>query len=101
MERLLAGIVVVPGIVSLLLFLVISYLYHQSRAAYFRAWQIGWGAYCVYYALISLNFHLRPSAPLYFISSLFLVAMAVCIFVSPRLVQGKFRLRWYDFVVCA
>ena len=57
MEKILAGIVIVPGVVALLLFLVFTYLYQQSRQAYFRAWQIGWGAYCVYYALIAMDFY--------------------------------------------
>ena len=101
MERLLAGIVIIPGIVSLLLFLVFTYLYHQSRAAYFRAWQIGWGAYCVHYVLFSLNSYVRLSPILYFISSLLLVGMAMCIFISTRLVEEKFRFRWYDCLISA
>ena len=48
MKELLAGIVMVPGVVAGLLYAVFAYLYHQSREAYFRAWQIGWGAYCLY-----------------------------------------------------
>ena len=100
MERILAGIVIVPGIVALLLFLVFTYLYQQSRQGYFRAWQVGWGAYCLYYALVALDFYAaQPSAILYLLSYLLLVGMAMCIFISTRLIQETFRLLWYDYVL--
>jgi hypothetical protein len=51
MESLAITTVVVPGIVALLLFLVFTYLYEQSRRQYFRAWQVGWGAYTLGYAV--------------------------------------------------
>ncbi|HET7748859.1 MAG TPA: diguanylate cyclase [Terriglobales bacterium] len=92
MERILAGIVIVPGVVALLLFLVFTYLYQQSRQAYFRAWQIGWGAYCAYYALVAMDYYAaRPSAALYLLSDLLLVGMAMAILISTRLMEEKFR----------
>jgi archaellum biogenesis protein FlaJ (TadC family) len=33
---------------------------------------------------------------LFFLSSLLLVAMAICIFVSTRLMKEPFQLKWYD-----
>ena len=96
MESVLAGIVIVPGVVALLLFLVFTYLYQQSREAYFRAWQIGWGAYCLHYLLVALNFFSPPSAVLYLASNLLLVIMSMCIFLSTRLMREEFRVRWYD-----
>ena len=45
MNSLTVSVVLVPGIVALLLFLVFSYLYQQTRQEYFRSWQLGWAAY--------------------------------------------------------
>ena len=45
MNSLATNMAVMPGIVALLLFLVFTYLYEQSRQPYFRAWQLGWAAY--------------------------------------------------------
>ncbi|HSB74305.1 MAG TPA: hypothetical protein VLC12_01570, partial [Terriglobales bacterium] len=100
MERILAGIVIVPGVVALLLFLVFTYLYQQSRQAYFRAWQVGWGAYCAYYGLVALDYYAtHPSPAVYLISNLLLVAMAMAIFISTRLMEEKFRLLRSDYIL--
>jgi diguanylate cyclase (GGDEF)-like protein len=101
MDRVLASIVIVPGVVALLLYLVFTYLYQQSRQAYFRAWQIGWGAYCLYYMLLAWNYYVDSSPVVFLVSSLLLVAMTMCIFVSTRLMQETFRVRWYDIAVCS
>src|ERR1700680_4527734 len=93
-------VVVVPGLVALLLFLLFTYLYEQSRHQYFRAWQLGWAAYTLHYALDAWVAFRRPSALVSFFSSLLLMTMALCIFVSTRLMmRKKFRLQWYDVVV--
>ncbi len=90
-------ITVVPGLVALLLFLLFTYLYEQSRHQYFRAWQLGWAAYTLHYALDAWVVFRQPSALVSFFSSLLLIAMALCIFVSTRLMtRQKFRMRWYD-----
>lgn len=100
MERILAGIVIVPGVVALLLFLVFTYLYQQSRQAYFRAWQIGWGAYCAYYGLVALDYYTaHPSPVVYLISNLLLVGMAMAIFISTRLMEERFRLLRSDYAL--
>src|SRR5690348_8413925 len=98
MERILAGIVIVPGVVALLLFLVFTYLYEQSRQAYFRAWQFGWAAFTSHYVLDAVN-TLAPSQIVAFVGALLLVMMAVCIFISTRLMRERFRLEWYDIVI--
>ena len=38
----------IPGIVSVLLFLVFTYLHEQSRLPYFRAWQLAWAFYSLH-----------------------------------------------------
>ena len=96
MNSVAISVVIIPGIVSLLLFLVFTYLHEQSRQAYFRAWQLAWAAYSLHYALDALSFYRSASAVTYFVSSLFLVAMALCIFVSTRLMRGPYEFRWYD-----
>src|SRR5215472_13413301 len=86
----------IPGIVALLVFLLFTYLYEQSRQQYFRAWQIGWGAYCLHYAL---DFYRGYSSAVLLLGSLLLVAMALSIFVSTRLMQERFRVKWYDIAL--
>ena len=100
MDSIAISVVVVPGLVALLLFLLFTYLYEQSRHQYFRAWQLGWAAYTLHYALDAWVAFRQASAVVSFFSSLLLMAMALCIFVSTRLMaRQKFRLRWYDVAV--
>jgi len=89
--------VLIPGFVSVLLFLVFTYLHEQSRQPYFRAWQLAWAAYSLHYVLDTFP----SSSVAFFFSELFLVAMALCIFVSTRLMRGASQFRWYDAVVGA
>jgi diguanylate cyclase (GGDEF)-like protein len=99
MNSVSISVIVVPGFVALLLFLVFTYLYEQSRQDYFRAWQLGWAAYTLHYALDAWNAYRQPSALMFLFASLLLVAMALCIFVSTRLMRERFRLRWYDLAI--
>jgi diguanylate cyclase (GGDEF)-like protein len=101
MNSVVISMVVIPGVVSLLLFLVFTYLYEQSRQAYFRAWQWAWAAYSLHYILDAFSYYRTPSPPAFLASSLFLVAMALCIFVSTRLMRGRSRFQWYDAALAA
>src|ERR1700752_2780478 len=96
MNSVVISMVMIPGVVSLLLFLVFTYLFEQSRQAYFRAWQLAWAAYSLHYVLDAFSFYRAPSPVAFFASSLFLVAIALCIFVSTRLMRGSSRFMWYD-----
>jgi diguanylate cyclase (GGDEF)-like protein len=97
MNSVVITTVLIPGFVSVLLFLVFTYLHEQSRQPYFRAWQLAWAAYSLHYVLDTF-----PSSSLaFFISQLFLVAMALCVFVSTRLMRGPSQFRWYDAAVGA
>jgi diguanylate cyclase (GGDEF)-like protein len=97
MNSVVITTVLIPGFVSVLLFLVFSYLHEQSRQPYFRAWQLAWAAYSLHYVLDTF-----PGSPIAFLASeLFLVAMALCIFVSTRLMHASYRFRWYDAAVGA
>jgi diguanylate cyclase (GGDEF)-like protein len=93
--------VVVPGVVALLLFLVFTYLYEQSRQQYFRAWQLGWAAYTLHYLLDAWSAFRAASPLVSLLASLLLVTMALCIFISTRLMRERFRLRWYDVAIAA
>jgi diguanylate cyclase (GGDEF)-like protein len=95
MNSVVITTVLIPGFVSVLLFLVFTYLHEQSRQPYFRAWQLAWAAYSLHYILDTFP----KSSIAFFISELFLVAMALCIFVSTRLMRGSSRFRWYDAAV--
>ena len=88
---------VVPGFVSVLLFLVFTYLYEQSRQPYFQAWKWAWAFYSLHYVLDAFP----DSSVAFLVSQLFLVVMAMCIFVSTRLMRGPDRFRWYDAAVAA
>src|SRR6202795_1620167 len=96
MNSLATGMVLIPGAVALLVLLVFTYLYEQNRHDYFRFWQLAWAAYTLHYALKAVEYFQGPSGLLYFLSSLLLVAMAICIFVSTRLMKEPFQLKWYD-----
>src|SRR6202047_1927037 len=100
MNSVATSVVIIPGVVSVLLFLVFTYRHEQSRQPYFRAWQMAWAAYSLHYVLDAFSFY-RASAIAAFASSLFLVAMALCIFVSTRLMRGPTRLRWCDAALAA
>src|SRR5256884_4766791 len=99
MNSVSISMIIVPGFVALLLFLVFTYLYEQSRQDYFRAWQLGWAAYTLHYALDGWSAYRHPSAPMFLIASLLLVLMALCIFISTSLMRERFRLRWYDLTI--
>jgi diguanylate cyclase (GGDEF)-like protein len=99
MSGVVVSMVIVPGVVALLLFLVFTYLYEQSRQAYFRAWQLGWAAYSLHYALDAWSYFQGPSAIAYVAGSLLLVLMALCILISTRLMRERFQWRWFDAVI--
>src|SRR5271157_1334593 len=96
MHSVVTGLVLIPGAVALLVFLVFTYLYEQNRHNYFRAWQLAWAAYTLHYAVKAVEYFRGPSALLFSLSSLLLLGMAVCIFVSTRLMKEPFQLRWYE-----
>ncbi len=96
MHSVATGLVLIPGAVALLVLLVFTYLYEQNRHSYFRAWQLAWAAYTLHYGLKAVEYFSGPSALLFLLSSLLLVAMAICIFVSTRLMKEPFQLKWYD-----
>ena len=62
MNSVTISLLVVPAVVALLLFLVFTYLYEQTRQDYFRAWQLGWGAYTLHYILDAWSAFRNPSA---------------------------------------
>jgi len=99
MSSVAVNALVVPGVVTLILFGVFTYLYAQTRQEYFRAWQLGWAAYTLHYTLRAWDVFSKPTAAISLLASLLLMAMAVSIFVSTRLIRERFRLRWYDLAV--
>jgi diguanylate cyclase (GGDEF)-like protein len=99
MNTVATGLVLIPGAVALLVFLVFTYLYEQNRHSYFRAWQLAWAAYTLHYGLKAVEYFHGPSPLLFLLSSLLLVAMAMCIFVSTRLMKEPFQLKWYDIAL--
>ncbi len=96
MNTVATGLVLIPGAVALLVLLVFTYLYEQNRHNYFRAWQLAWAAYTLHYGLKAVEYFRGASPLLSFLSSLLLVAMALYIFVSTRLMKEPFQVKWYD-----
>jgi diguanylate cyclase (GGDEF)-like protein/putative nucleotidyltransferase with HDIG domain len=96
MNNIPTDMVLIPGAAALVVFLVFSYLYEQNRHRYFRAWQLAWAAYTIHYALKAVEYFHGRSPLLSLLSSLALVAMAMCIFISTRLMKESFQLKWYD-----
>src|SRR5258706_13911894 len=96
MNSIATSIVIIPGVVALLLCLLFTYLYQESRQAYFRPSQVAWTCFSIHYALDAFRYFFPPAPAAFFFSSLFSIAMAMCIFVSTRLTRGPFRLRWFD-----
>ena len=101
MNNVATGMVLIPGAVALLVFLVFTYLYEQNRHSYFRAWQFAWAAYTLHYGLKAFEYYRGQSTILSLFSSLLLVGMAMCIFVSTRLMKEPFQLKWYDVALTA
>jgi diguanylate cyclase (GGDEF)-like protein len=97
MDGTLAGTVVVPGLTALLVFFILTHLYHQSHAAFFRAWQLGWALYVCYFTLNVWSTGGHPVT--LWLAKLALLGAALCAFVSTRLLPGEFRFKWYDFVL--
>jgi len=82
MNSLATNMVILPGIVALLLFLVFTYLYEQSRQPYFRAWQMAWAAYTLHFGLDVWSKISSANRPLELIASLLLVVFSVLVFVK-------------------
>ena len=99
MNSISPNIDIIPGVVALLLCLLFTFLYQQSRQLYFRAWQIAWACYSIHYALDAFRYFRPPAPAAFFASSLFSVAMGISIFVSTRLTRASFRFRWYDLAL--
>jgi diguanylate cyclase (GGDEF)-like protein len=95
MSNVVIPTVVIPAFVSVVLYLVFVYLYEQSRQAYFRAWKLAWALYSMHYALDLFP----PSIVVFLVSQLLLVGMALCIFISSRLMRNSYSFRWYDAAV--
>src|SRR6266404_4394481 len=96
MDTLLIGIVVVPGAVALLLLLVFSFLYRQSRDPYFRCWQIGWVAYCLNFALLALYFTVLPSNAVLWAANFAFTLLAGQVLRSTRALRHELAYRASD-----
>src|ERR1700740_1000417 len=101
MNSIAASMVIIPGVVALLLFLIFTYLYEQSRQTYFRAWQLGWGAYTLHYAISAWGYWGGPQSFRFLSGSLLLVVMVMCVLISTRLLRERFRLLWYDWTIAS
>jgi len=89
-------IIVLPGVIAMLLLGVFSFLYRQSRQAYFRAWQIGWAAYTASYVLLAVYFFgAQTLAPLLAAKLLFAITI-LSVLASTRLINESFRWRKQD-----
>lgn len=95
MNSIVISTVVVPGFVSVLLYFVFYYLHEQSRQPYFQAWKWAWAFYSLHFVPNAFP----DSALAFLVGEIFLVGMALCIFISTRLMRAPYRFRWYDAAV--
>lgn len=86
-----------PMLVGTMLLVVFTYLYEQSRAAYFLAWQLAWGCYTATYVIFTIGY-LGHQTPLTVWCAKVLFAMVpLFIFASTRLIStSEFPLHWRD-----
>ncbi|HWR17184.1 MAG TPA: diguanylate cyclase [Terriglobales bacterium] len=102
MDSFFVGIVVVPGITAVVLLLIFTYLYQQSREGFFRAWQAAWASHTLYYVAIGalLSHHGNPA--IYFAAKTFQFLTVFLILLSTRLIEGgKYERKWYDAAILA
>lgn len=93
--NLFVSTTVVRGGLALVLYLVLSYLYRQSREAYFRAWQLVWAIYSVYYLVVIWKVLGHGGAAAYLLERLLFAAVVLGIFISTRLADGR-GFHWID-----
>ena len=67
---------------------------NKADNPYFRAWQVGWGLYTLYFGMDAWNVYHEPSPLVYFVASLLMVGMALCLFVSTRLMRENYQPHW-------
>lgn len=97
MDSFFVGIVVVPGVTALVLLLVFTYLYQQSREGFFRAWQAAWVAYTLFYAATGAVYLGHGGGSMFFVAKLLHVVTVLAIVASTRLLEGDpFKIKWYD-----
>ena len=97
MDSFFVGIVVVPGVTALVLLALFTYLYQQSREGYFRAWQIAWVSYVLFYAATGAIYLGHGGGSTYIAAKLLHIVTVLAILVSTRLVDGEpFEIEWYD-----
>ena len=97
MDSIFVGIIVVPGITALVLLLIFSYLYQQSRAGFFRAWQIAWACHALYFAGIGLVLAGYESGVLYYVAKTLQFSTALIVLISSRLTDHQtYKFKWYD-----
>ncbi len=104
--NLLRLIVIVPGALALVLFVVFTYLYRQIREPYFQAWQWGWAAYGASYGFLAWYLlrgeHKDFTAILLLgVSKLLYAVMTMAIFASTRMVNTRYRFEWRDAAIAA
>jgi diguanylate cyclase (GGDEF)-like protein len=98
MDSIIIGVIVVPGITAFLLLMIFTYLFQQSREAYFRAWQLGWASWTLYYVAAGFLFSGRGDLALYTTAKLLQVFAVLAILISTRLTDGEhFKPAWYDW----
>ncbi|MGZ4788660.1 MAG: diguanylate cyclase, partial [Terriglobales bacterium] len=102
MDSIIIGIIVVPGITAFLLLLIFTYLFQQSREAYFRAWQLGWASLTAYYAAIGVMYQGTGGGILFLAAKLLQLFTVLAIFASTELTDGeRLKPKWYEWLTGA
>lgn len=100
MDGVLTGLIIIPGMVGALFLLIVVYFQHQLREPAYRLWEVAWGSYLIYLALLGVEAIAVPSAGLLYLARAFLIVMVVALLVSSRPVQDfheKIQLKPAEF----
>ena len=102
MDSIFIGTIVVPGITAFLLLGIFTYLYQQGRESYFRAWQLGWASWTLYYAAAGLLHAGGGGVAVFAAAKLLQLFTVLTILASTQLTDGeRFKPPWYDWVIAA
>src|SRR2546423_5242903 len=100
MDSSLIAVLLPPAFVAGALFVVFTYLYEQSRAAYFRAWQLAWACQCLAYLLLLYSSGGQDSRLVHWAFKVLLAMVPLFILASPRLMTShEFPIRWRDLAL--
>src|SRR5690348_2516726 len=84
-SSLVFTIFLLPALIGLVLLVVFTYLYAQSRAPYFRAWQLGWFCYAAAYSVMFWNESGHGTAVTFWCGGVLFTLVPLFVFASTHM----------------